>query len=150
MKYGEWGGDKHIRLFNRNTAHWNDAPVHEQLIMPEGIIVKKLKGYVLHQTMKDVEDYRDKTIKYAMLSAEKYYRQGKKATWFKLRLAPAFTFFNYYILKFGFLDGHTGYVCARMTAWYTFLKYARLKELNQQLSISSHQSVDGNQQSGCQ
>jgi len=33
-------------------------------------------------------------------------------------------------LKLGFLDGHAGYICARMTAYYTFLKYARLKELN--------------------
>src|SRR5258705_7527332 len=73
VKYGEWGGDKHIRLFNRKIVHWNDAPVHEQLIMPEGTIIKKLKGYVLHQTMKDVEDYRAKTVKYAMLSAEKYF-----------------------------------------------------------------------------
>ncbi|HKB45504.1 MAG TPA: glycosyltransferase family 2 protein [Chitinophagaceae bacterium] len=129
MKYGEWGGDKHIRLFNRNTVHWNDVPVHEQLIMPGGVVVKKLKGYVLHQTMKDVEDYRTKTVKYAMLSAEKYYRQGKKSSWFKLHIVPGFTFFNYYILKLGFLDGYEGYTCARMTAWYTFLKYARLKEL---------------------
>jgi len=129
MKYGEWGGDKHIRLFNRKIVYWNDAPVHEQLIMPKGIIIKKLKGNVLHQTMKDIEDYRTKIVKYAMLSAEKYYRQGKNTSWFKLRMAPAFTFFNYYILKLGFLDGHAGYICARMTARYTFLKYMRLKEL---------------------
>ena len=103
--------------------------VHEQLIKPGEIVVKKLKGYVLHKTMKDLEDYRAKTIKYAMLSAEKYFRQRKTTSWFKLRMAPVFTFFNYYILKLGFLDGHAGYICARMTARYTFLKYMRLKEL---------------------
>jgi glycosyltransferase involved in cell wall biosynthesis len=129
IKYGEWGGDKHIRLFNRKIVHWNDAPVHEQLVMPEGTTIKRLKGYVLHQTMKDVEDYKAKTLKYAMLSAEKYFRQGRRTSWFKLRIAPAFNFFNYYILKLGFLDGHAGYTCARMTAWYTFLKYKKLKEL---------------------
>lgn len=140
LKYGEWGNDKHIRLFNRKVVHWNDAPVHERLIMSEGTTIKRLKGYVLHRTMKDVEDYKTKTIKYAMLSADKYFRQNKKATWFKLNMAPAFTFFNYYILKLGFLDGHAGYICARMTAWYTFLKYKRLREL-------SRQSIAGSQQS---
>jgi len=80
--------------------------------------------------MKDIHDYAAKMVKYAMLNGEKYYKQGKKASWFKLRLSPGFTFFNYYILKLGFLDGHAGYICARMTAYYTFLKYARLKELN--------------------
>jgi glycosyltransferase involved in cell wall biosynthesis len=129
LRYGEWGRDHHIRLFNRKKVSWNDAPVHENLVLPPDVVVKKIKGYVLHQTMKDVEDYARKMVKYAMLNAEKYYRQGKKATWFKVRLSPGFTFLNYYILKLGFLDGKAGYVCARMTAWYTFLKYARLREL---------------------
>ncbi len=137
LKHGEWGNDKHIRLFNRKVVHWNDAPVHEQLIMTEGTAIKRLKGYVLHKTMRDVEDYKTKTIKYAILSADKYFQERKKAGWFKLNIAPAFTFFNYYILKLGFLDGHAGYICARMTAWYTFLKYKRLKELGKQPAAPS-------------
>ncbi len=130
LKHGEWGNDKHIRLFNRKAVNWNDAAVHEQLIIPAGTIVNKLPGYILHRTMKDVKDYAAKMVNYAMLNAEKYYQQGKQASWFKVRVAPGFAFFNYYILKAGFLDGRAGYTCARMTAFYTFLKYARLKELS--------------------
>ena len=129
LKHGEWGGDHHIRFFNRRQVSWDEAPVHESLLFPDGVITRKIKGYVLHRTMKDMDDYSRKMIHYAMLNAEKYYRQGKKASWFSTRLSPGFTFFNYYILQGGFLDGHTGYVCAKMTAYYTFLKYARLKEL---------------------
>jgi hypothetical protein len=33
------------------------------------------------------------------------------------------------VFYLGFLDGWEGMVCARMTAYYTFLKYARLYEL---------------------
>ncbi len=137
IKYGEWGGDHHIRLFNKKVVSWNDAPVHEELILPTGIEVKKIKGYVLHKTMADMQDYATKMAGYAMLNAEKYFRQGKKASWWKLRLSPGFTFFHYYILKRGFMDGHEGYVCAKMTAWYTFLKYARLKELHMQSANGS-------------
>jgi glycosyltransferase involved in cell wall biosynthesis len=132
LKYGEWGSDHHIRLFNREQVDWDDAPVHENLVMPQEVSIKKIKGYVLHQTMRNMEDYAQKMVQYAMLNAQKYYRQGRKAPSFRSRLSPGFTFFNYYILKLGFLDGHAGYVCAKMTAWYTFLKYARLLELNQQ------------------
>jgi glycosyltransferase involved in cell wall biosynthesis len=139
LKYGEWGSDKHIRLFNRKKTQWDDAPVHEELIIPEGAVIIKLNGHVLHQTMKDINDYAVKMVRYAMLNAEKYHRQGKRSSWFLIRLAPGFTFFNYYILKFGFLDGYAGYVCARMTAYYTFLKYARLRELNKQPAISNRQ-----------
>lgn len=129
LKHGEWGNDSHIRLFNRKIIHWNDAPVHETLIMPQDIKVKRLKGFVLHQTMKDLNDYAQKMVHYAMLNAEKYYREGKKYSWFRIRLSPGFNFLNYYILKLGFLDGYEGYVCAKMTAYYTFLKYAGLREL---------------------
>lgn len=137
LKYGEWGGDKHIRLFSRKTAYWDAAAVHEQLMTPKGTAVKKLNGFVLHQTMKNLEEYSAKMLNYAMLNAEKYYRLGKRSSWFRMHMSPGFTFFNYYILKLGFLDGRAGYICARMTAYYTFLKYARLKELNQQSPAGS-------------
>jgi len=129
LKYGEWGGDKHIRLFNRKKVTWNDSAIHEQLILPKDIEVKKAKGYVLHQTAKDINEYASKVFKYAMLNAENYYQQGKRSSWFWICISPGFNFFNYYVLRLGFLDGHAGYVCAKMTAWYTFLKYSRLKEL---------------------
>jgi glycosyltransferase involved in cell wall biosynthesis len=129
LRYGEWGGDHHIRLFNRKWISWNEAQVHEDLVVPVDYPVLKLKGYVLHRTMRDLNVYTNKTVGYAMLNAGKYFRQGKKANWIKLRLSPGFTFFHYYILKLGFLDGYEGYCCAKMTAYYTFLKYAKLKEL---------------------
>lgn len=130
VRYGEWGGDHHIRLFNRRQVNWNEAPVHEELLLPENCRVKKISGNVLHYSMADIRDYGTKMLQYAMLNAEKYYHRGKKAGWVKLRLSPAFTFFHYYILKLGFLDGHEGYLCAKMTAYYTFMKYARLRELH--------------------
>ncbi|NOT52509.1 MAG: glycosyltransferase family 2 protein [Chitinophagaceae bacterium] len=136
LRHGEWGRDDHIRFFNRTAVTWNDAPVHEELLLPVGSSVKKLKGYVLHQTMKDMQDYGDKMTKYAMMNAEKYYQLGKKASWFKIRFAPGFAFIQNYILRLGFLDGHAGYVCARMTAYYTFLKYARLRELTKGVGSS--------------
>ena len=129
IKHGEWGGDKHIRLFNRRVVNWDDAPVHERLIIPKEASIKKIKGFVLHKTVRDINEYSLKTVEYARLNAEKYFQQRKKISWLKLQVAPAFTFFNYYIIRLGFLDGYAGYVCAKMTARYTFLKYTRLREL---------------------
>jgi len=129
LKHGAWGRDRHIRLFNRKIVKWNDAPVHEKLIIPADVLVKTLNGYVLHHTVKNIEAYKEKMKDYAMLNAEKYYRQGKNSSWMKLKLAPAFYFFKNYILKLGFLDGYEGYMAATIIAHYTYLKYKRLKEL---------------------
>lgn len=129
LKFGDWRKDHHIRLYNRKWVQWDDEPVHEKLILSADIIIKNLNGFVLHYTMKDVDDYSRKMRNYAMLNAEKYFRQGKRATFYDLRISPGLTFFNCYVIKLGFLDGYLGYVSAKMTAYYTFLKYVRLKEL---------------------
>lgn len=129
LKWGEWGGDHHIRLFNRKFVNWNDAPVHEDLIIPDDIKVQKLKGNILHYTMKDMAEYSTKMTRYALLNAEKYWAQGKRASWLKRYMGGRFAFIKYYLFQLGFLDGWEGLVCARMTAYYTSLKYARLYEL---------------------
>lgn len=129
LKYGEWGFDSRIRLFNRKLIQWEEEMIHERLVIPEGIQVKKLTGFILHFAMKDLAEYSSKMQSYAIINADKYFQKGKKATWIKLRLSPAFGFIKHYIFKGGFLDGHLGYISAKMTAYYTFLKYARLKEL---------------------
>ena len=132
LRFGEWGNDKHIRIYNRQKVNWNDAPVHESLVLEPGIQVRDLPGSVLHYTVKNVADYAAKTIRYGLLNAEKYQQAGKQSSNFKIYLAPVFAFVKYYVFFLGFLDGMAGLTCARMTAHYTFLKYARLKELNDQ------------------
>jgi glycosyltransferase involved in cell wall biosynthesis len=129
IRWGEWGFDAHIRLFHRAHAGWNDAPVHEQLQLPKEVKIENLRGSVLHRTVKDMVVYSRKVVEYALLNAGKYHAAGKRASFVKRFIAPPFTFVKFYIFKLGFLDGWEGLVCARMTAHYTFLKYARLYEL---------------------
>ena len=132
LRFGEWGWDRHVRLFNRQKVVWNEAVVHEALRLSPGYIKKSVKGAILHYTVKDETEFADKMYRYALLSAEKYAAQGKKSSWFKKNIAPLFAFLKYYIFKLGFLDGRAGFICARMTSYYTFAKYARLLELNKQ------------------
>lgn len=129
LQWGEWGSDKHIRLFNRQVVRWDEAIIHESLQIPPTAKVVQLRGAVLHRTMRDTVEYSQKMVSYALLNAEKYHRQGKKATLVKRYLAPPFSFLKYYLFQLGFLDGWEGLLSARMTAFYTFLKYARLHEL---------------------
>jgi len=133
LRFGEWGNDKHIRLFNKTKVQWNEAKVHESLVIPEGITVKELPGYILHYTVQNVAEYAAKTIRYGLLNAEKYHQAGIKSSVIKIYLAPIFAFIKYYFFFLGFLDGVAGLTCARMTAFYTFIKYARLKELSSKI-----------------
>jgi len=128
LRYGEWGDDKHIRLFNRKKINWNDADVHESLLLPKDVKVISIPGYVLHKTAPDIASYEHKMENYAVLNAEKYFKQQKSAGSFKMFFSAAFSFIKNYFFKLGFLDGTTGYHCARINARYTFLKYKKLNE----------------------
>jgi glycosyltransferase involved in cell wall biosynthesis len=127
LRFGEWGGDKHVRLFNRRQVKWNDAEVHEELVLPAGTEKKSLNGFVLHRTAADIDAFRQKMKAYAELNAEKYFHRNKKAGWLKPWLSPLFSFLKNYFFKAGFLDGAAGFHCARISAWYTFLKYKKLR-----------------------
>jgi glycosyltransferase involved in cell wall biosynthesis len=130
LRFGEWGRDRHIRLFNREKVNWNEAIVHEGLIFPPGVRIEKLKGFVLHYTVKNRAELAGKMLRYGLLNAEKYAREGKRSSWLRIYLAPVFTFLKNYIFRLGFLDGRAGFICATMSSYYTHVKYARLLELN--------------------
>jgi glycosyltransferase involved in cell wall biosynthesis len=128
IRFGEWGFDWHIRLFNRKKVRWNNVAVHENLVFPQGVIVTKLKGNILHYTVQNRQEYDDKTDYYA----KKYFTAGKQPNFLKQYLSPAFAFLQHYIFRLGFLDGREGFIIAKTTARYTFLKYRYLKEMSKE------------------
>jgi len=134
IRFGSWGRDHHIRLFNRKTVKWSDSPVHETLIMPGDITVKKLRGHFHHYSVRDAGEFLSKADHYAKLSANKYLLNNKKPTFLKLHVAPLFHFVKNYIVFLGFLDGKEGWNIARMISKHTRLKYRLLK--NQPLPVN--------------
>ena len=130
IRFGEWGFDTHVRLFNRRKVQWNNVAVHENLIFPAAVKIVKLKGNILHYTVKNRQEYDAKTDHYARMNAAKYAAAGKSAGFFKQYFSPLFAFIQHYIFRLGFLDGAAGFIIAKTTARYTFLKYRYLKEMN--------------------
>lgn len=130
LKWGEFGFDSHVRLFNRKYVKWDGNNIHEKLLIPPDVKIKVLPGNILHYTMTGTKEFVKKTIRYALLNAEHYFKNGKRSSFIKRYLAPPFTFIKNYLFKLGFLDGRIGFFSARMSGFYTFLKYTRLHELH--------------------
>jgi len=130
IQYGSWGRGHHIRLFNRKLVRWSEKKVHEELILPKEIRKKRLKGYLHHYSVKDVQECKKKTVYYARLSAEKYFQEGREASFVSLFISPAFGFFKGYILLLGFLDGREGWDISRCTFRNKWMKYHCLNRMN--------------------
>lgn len=130
IKYSNWGGTRKNRLFYKHLAHWDDAIAHEDITANVPLSYIKLKGYLEHYSFSDSREYASKMVHSAMITAEKYHRQGKRSSVIMVLFSSLFSFLKTYFFKLGFLDGRKGGLIAVTTAYYTFMKYTRLYELN--------------------
>lgn len=124
-----WHPEWKLRLFNRNDVKWQGDFVHETLAVPTGFQELRLKGKLLHYSFKDLDDHLRRLEKYARLSAQERFQNGKKANFVQLWLSPAFRFFKTYILKKGFLEGREGWIISKRNAYMVRLRYEILREL---------------------
>jgi glycosyltransferase involved in cell wall biosynthesis len=135
LYYGEWGGDKHIRIFNKKKVQWNNNEVHEKLVFNTAVTVKKLRGFVHHKTAANLPELQQKMEYYARLNAQHYLVKGKKNAAIKVWLSPIFNFVVHYFFKLGFLDGKVGWLVAKENARYTYKKYLYLQQLQKQNNL---------------
>ena len=129
VRFGSWGRDHHVRLFNRKFVKWSETMVHEKLMLPAFIQKKKIDGHIHHYSVKSVQEFDTKGSYYARLSAKKYFRIGKKTNVVKLYISPIFGFLKNYIICLGFLDGRAGWDIARITVKHTRRKYHFLSQM---------------------
>ncbi len=142
IRFGSWGRDHHVRLFNRKLVKWSEPQVHETLIMPKRMEKRRLNGYLHHYSVKDGKECIDKATYYAKLSAQKYFKTGKKVGLVNLYLSPVFSFFMTYIVFMGFLDGKEGLEVSRSIMLNKQLKYKYLEQMEQ--VYGSNQFVQSN------
>jgi hypothetical protein len=125
LRFGRGARERHLRLFRRIKGGYPERSVHEGIVV-EGP-VGRLKGAVDHHSYRDFSEYLRKCDEYtALLAAKKRASGGRFTPWMHLRLP--WEFFARYFLKGGFLDGSPGFVYAALSAYYAWLKQARLME----------------------
>ncbi|MGZ3880815.1 MAG: glycosyltransferase family 2 protein [Flavisolibacter sp.] len=146
IRFGTLGSETVKRLYNRLYSQWDLTLVHEKLhsVNPSR---RFISGHIDHYSFKNEKDYEAKAILYAEMSAEKYFSQGKTAGLLKRYLSPVFNSLKSYVFQLGFLDGSAGWTSARIIAYYSYLKYLYLHQLQNQsmtkrISLPSKQRIE--------
>lgn len=129
IRHGGWYPDTKIRLFRSEEASWDNAHVHERLVIHPGVPIHTLSGDLLHYSYYSSAEHRERTEQYARLQAEALYAAGVHPTFWHFGIKPAFTFFKRYILQSGWRDGPAGLSIAIISAWGTRRRYELLQEL---------------------
>jgi glycosyltransferase involved in cell wall biosynthesis len=124
-----WYPDTKLRLWNRLKGRW-EGEIHEEVKIKSSAKVGFIKGDLLHFSYYSIEQHINQVNNFTKLAAKAAFEKGKKAGLFKILFSPFIKFTMDYFLRLGFLDGYAGFVICRISAHATFLKYAKLRELN--------------------
>ena len=125
IRHGDWYPDRVQRLWRRGAGHWAGVDPHARLEV-KGTL-GRLRGDLLHYSMETFDHQITKTIAYADDFVRHTNAGGRRITQLDLLVRPTWRFVRAYLLRLGFLDGWQGYSIAWMTAFYTFLRYAKAR-----------------------
>lgn len=124
IRFCGWRNERVLRLFRRDRARFDDAPVHERLLL-EGA-VQDLDATLEHHSYQTVDQCLVKLERYARAGAEKSWRAGRRANALDVALRPPLRFLRQYVLQAGFLDGAHGLLLCSLSAAQVLVKYGLL------------------------
>jgi hypothetical protein len=127
LQHGEGYPDWSTRLFDRKNAAWSDDPVHEKVlyaVTPE----RSPETFCTNPPKTSASISRSRTaiarLPHSSCSS------GAGAGALQLILSPLVRFTKFYVLRLGFLDGVPGLVHTSIGCLASYMKYAKLIELN--------------------
>lgn len=131
IRHSGWYPDTKLRLVKKDSAKWNGVNPHDILELSSGEKGNLLKGDLLHYSYDSISDHIEQTNKFTTIAAKQAFAAGQKSSQFKIVTRPFLKFLKDYILKRGFLDGRYGFVVCYINALSAFLKYSKIKELQE-------------------
>ena len=123
----DWYPDDQLRLYDRRHAKWTGQYVHEAVTV-EGT-VGRLHGEIQHFAYGNISEHLETIDRYTTYAARQMNENGRRAGLLQLAGHPPLAFLRNYIARGGIRDGVPGFIISSLNAYYVFLKFAKLREL---------------------
>lgn len=123
----DWYPNLQLRLYDRRRGRWKARRVHESVHVTG--TVSRLTHPLEHRPYEDVAHHLDTMNRYTTLAARELYDEGRRSGLGPILTLPVAAFVRNYVLRRGFLQGSTGFVISSLNAYYVFLKFVKLWEL---------------------
>jgi glycosyltransferase involved in cell wall biosynthesis len=125
IRHGGWYPDRKVRLVRKGSGRWKGSGLHEKLEVVGKVL--PLSSPILHAVYRNISDQVQTIDRFSDVYATNHPATG---AWFTA--AGVFhalgKFLECYIWKLGLLDGAAGLVIAMNSAWYVFLRHAKVWE----------------------
>jgi glycosyltransferase involved in cell wall biosynthesis len=123
----DWYPDYQTRLYDRQRARWTGKYVHEAVTVNGSI--GRLTADLQHFAYRDIADHLETIDRYTTYAARQMQESGRHASLRHLAFHGPLAFLRNYVARGGFRLGAVGLIVSMMNAYYVFLKYAKLWQL---------------------
>ncbi|HEY6211178.1 MAG TPA: glycosyltransferase family 2 protein [Vicinamibacterales bacterium] len=123
----DWYPDYQTRLYDRRRAKWTGRYVHEA-VTADGEI-GRLRGELQHYAYRNIAEHLETIDRYTTYAARQMHEDGRRAGVLQLVGHPPLAFLRNYVAHGGIRDGVPGLIVSALNSYYVFLKFAKLREL---------------------
>lgn len=125
-------GTTYVRLYNKKFSSFRDSPVHDAVILGDGVKTIHFKGFVLHRSVRDLTHAVEKLNSYSLAQAKDLYARGRKISSIRLIVEPITSFIKAYFFRAYVFQGIDGFVHSVI---YSFSRFIRLAKAREQYQI---------------
>ena len=121
-----WYPGYRLRLFRKHKVRWGGVNPHEKVLLHGHS--ENLSGNLYHYTYDDISDHLRTVNTLTDVSSHELARQNHQRRSIDMVLRPLWRFLSFYFLRGCIRDGLPGLFVSATSAFYVFLKYAKLRE----------------------
>ena len=127
VKHAGWYPAPKVRLFRKGRFRYDETEVHPRVFIDgtSGF----LKGDIIHYAYDTVGDLFRNVNEQTTLEAKKWFREGKRFSYFTMFRTTIDRFLRKYFYKGGIKGGFLGYILSVADSMYQFETYTKLWEL---------------------
>ena len=112
----------------KEKTTWSGVNPHEKAVVNGKISI--IDGNLYHYSFDTIFDQLHTINNFSSISAHELHKKNKKCHIWNIVINPLIRFIKFYIIKRGFLEGTAGFIVSINETFFSFLKYAKLWELN--------------------
>jgi glycosyltransferase involved in cell wall biosynthesis len=122
VRHAGWGDNWLVRVYHRDVCRFSDVRVHEKVVVPDDVLLVRLKGGLWHDAVDDIDQFLQKISFYSELCRG---AQPKLRSVPHILLGAWWAFFRSYVVRLGFLEGWRGLLIAHCEAQGSYFKHMK-------------------------
>ena len=134
-----WYPSYRLRLFRRHKVRWGGVDPHEKVLLHGRS--ERLSGNLYHYTYTDISDHLRTVNSLTDISSRELVLRKRRRYLSDVLLRPLWRFLSFYFFRGCIRDGLPGLFVAVTSAFYVFLKYAKLWEQASDSAQNSSQNT---------